>query len=186
MRFSGLRLLAILLLALAAAPAWAHGPRATDLRVGPAQAPDDAAGPSVASAHPLDPGAGLQRASDRTLSDRSGVGVAEVAGVLIGLAGLAGLGGSWRRDRRVAIATATVALVLGFAVETAPHLVHHALDPDRGAACEVLQTAERSQAAIDTLDLAPVSAAAGPVDLPAVASPSALPAPAPCGRAPPA
>jgi hypothetical protein len=174
-----------MLLALAAAPAWAHGPPATEPGVGLAEAPDDAAGRSMEPARPLDPGVELQRAPDRTLSKRSGVGVAEAAGVLIGVAGLAGLGGFWRRDRRVAI-TITAALVLGFAVETAPHLVHHALDADKGAACEVLQTAERSQAAIATLDPGPVSAATGLADLPSVASPCTLPAPAPCGRAPPA
>jgi len=174
------------MLALAAAPAWAHGPRVTEPAVGSTQAPDDAGGAPAAPPRPPDPGTELQRAPDRTLSKRSGVGVADVAGVLIGVAGLAGLAGSWRRDRRVAITTATAALMLGFAIETAPHLVHHVLDADKGAACEVLQTAERSQGAMATLDLTPVSAAAGPADLPPVASLSTLSAPAPCGRAPPA
>jgi hypothetical protein len=128
----------------------------------------------------------LDRIRDRTPVGPSSVGLAEIAGVLIVALGLAGLGRSWRRGRRTAVATATAALVLGFVVETTPHLVHHALDPDKGAGCQVLQTAERSQAAVGTPDMTPAPAPARIVDTPSTAPGPALAAPAPRGRAPPA
>ena len=86
----------------------------------------------------------------------------------------------------MAVATATAALVLGFVVETTPHLVHHVLDPDKGAGCQVLQTAERSQAAVGTLDTTPAPAPARLIDTPSTAPAPTLAAPAPRGRAPPA
>ena len=86
----------------------------------------------------------------------------------------------------MAVATATAALVLGFIVETTPHLVHHALDPDKGAGCEVLQTAERSPAAVGALDTISTPAPATLIDVPSAASCPALAGPAARGRAPPA
>ena len=109
----------------------------------------------------------LARSPGRAPVGRSGAGLAEVTGILIATLGLAGFGRSWRRDRRMAVATVTAALVLGFVVETTPHLVHHALDPDKGAGCEALQTAERSQAAIGALDTTPALGSCPP-DRPAV------------------
>jgi hypothetical protein len=125
-------------------------------------------------------------AVENELFMEAGLCPAEVAGILIVMLGLAGFGRSWRRDRRMAVATATAALVLGFVVETTPHLVHHALDPDTGAGCEALQTAERSQATIGAIDTAPASASVRLIDPPSIAPAPTLAAPTPCGRAPPA
>ena len=186
MRRVGLSLLAILLLALAVTPAWAHGLRRADPRIEPAESPIEMVVAPPALARPPDSAARLERIADRAPAGRSGVGLAEVAGVLIVALGLAGLGRSWRRDRRMAVATATAALVLGFVVETTPHLVHHTLDPDKGAGCQVLQTAERSQAAVGTLDMTPAPAPARLIDTPSTAPGPTLAAPAPRGRAPPA
>ena len=79
---------------------------------------------------------------------RSASGLAEAVGGLLVGAGFVELARTWRRDRRVAMATATAALILGFVVETTPHLVHHVLDPDKGNGCQVLQAAERSHATV--------------------------------------
>ena len=113
-------------------------------------------------------------------------GTVETIAVLIVALGLAGLGRSWRRDHRSALVVAAGSLLLGFVIETTPHLVHHSLDPDQGASCEVLQTAERSQAVVVALDSVPVSAPAYLGDRsPHVPAPTLF-APVPCGRAPPA
>ena len=182
----GLRFLAILLLALTVTPAWAHGLRRADLRIEPAEGPIEmvVAPPPLARSPVSAPR--LERILDRAPVGRAAAGLAEVAGVLIVTLGLAGLGLSWRRDRRMAVATVTAALVLGFVVETTPHLVHHVLDPDKGAGCQVLQTAERSQAAVGTLDMGPAPAPARLIDTASIAPGPTLAAPAPRGRAPPA
>jgi hypothetical protein len=65
-------------------------------------------------------------------------------------------------------------------------LAHHALDPDKGASCQVLQAAERSHAAVGTLDVTPAPALAPLIDAPPPEFSPALAVPAPCGRAPPA
>ncbi len=117
---------------------------------------------------------------------RSAPGAVESVAVLLVALGLAGLLGAWRRDRRSALAAATAGLLLGFVVETTPHLVHHSLDADQGASCEVLQTAERNQAVVVVLDAAPTSAPTYLDDRPPHHPAPALSAPAPCGRAPPA
>jgi hypothetical protein len=98
--------------------------------------------------------------------------------------GLAGFGRAWRREPRVAIVALTAGLLLGFIVETAPHVVPHLLDADKRAGCQALQAAERSHAAVATLavTLAPVLAPL--TDVPAIVFAPALPAPASCGRAP--
>jgi hypothetical protein len=187
MRRIGVRLFAMLLLALAVTPAWAHGLRQASLRIEFVDSPVEAvAAPPAALAPAPAAAARLARSPGRAPVGRSGPGLAEVTGVLIVTLGLAGFGRSWRRDRGMAVAAVTAALVLGFVVETTPHLVHHALDPDTGAGCEVLQTAERSQAAIGAIDTAPASASVRLIDPPSAAPASTLAAPAPCGRAPPA
>jgi hypothetical protein len=107
-------------------------------------------------------------------------------GLAIAALGLAGSARAWRRQRRVAVATLSAGLLLGFVVETAPHLVHHALDSDKGAGCQVLQAAERSQAAIASLDVMPAPALAPLSAVPSTLFEPALAAPRPCGRAPPA
>jgi hypothetical protein len=108
-----------------------------------------------------------------------------VGGLLVG-AGFVELARTWRRDRRVAMATATAALILGFVVETTPHLVHHVLDPDKGNGCQVLQAAERSHATVGTLAATPAPVRAFLADIPATVFAPTLSAPVPCGRAPPA
>ena len=117
--------------------------------------------------------------------ERSAVDSVEVTGVLAMAIGLAGLAGSWRRDRRTAVATITAALVLGFVVETTPHLVHHSLDADQGAGCAALQTAERSQVAAGAIDATPVPVPADLADAPLIAAPLTCADPSPRGRAPP-
>jgi hypothetical protein len=181
----GTQLLAILLLGLAVTPAWAHGFRRADSRIEPAESAVEVVVASPTFARTPD-AARLELSAGQSPAGRSGVGSAEVAGVLIATLGFAGLGRSWRRERRMAVATATAALVLGFIVETTPHLVHHTLDPDKGAGCEVLQTAERSQAAFAALDTTPVPAPARLIDTQSTVSAPTLAAPAARGRAPPA
>ena len=177
----------MLLLALAATPAWAHGLRQANLRIEPVDSPVETLATSPAALAPAPVAAGrLERSPGRTPVGRPGPGLAEVAGILIVTLGLAGFGRAWRPDRRMAVATVTAALVLGFVVETTPHLVHHALDPDTGAGCEALQTAERSQATIGAIDTAPASASVRLIDPPSIAPAPTLAAPTPCGRAPPA
>jgi len=63
--------------------------------------------------------------------------------VAVALLALALVGATRRPRRRVlrAQALATVAVMLLFGVEAAPHLVHHALDADQGASCVVLAAA---------------------------------------------
>ncbi len=186
MRLRVIRLTLALSLTLAAAPVWAHGingPLALDdLReptvavVGPSAEParaPDAAMPAHLTAAPRGRLAG-------------GDGLAAAAGVLIAAAGLVGLTRGWRRDPRRAMATATAALVLGFVVETTPHLVHHSLDPDKGAGCQVLQTVERSQAALGTPDVVPAETPSRLVETPPRETAPTLAAPAAVGRAPPA
>jgi hypothetical protein len=181
-RLWGFRLLTILLLALVAAPAWAHGPRLPESR------PDLAEGvvtPSEPARSP-DPVGRLQQTPEQVSIRRSGIAIAEVAGVMIVVLGLAAFGRLLRRDRRAALAAATAALALGFMIETTPHLVHHTLDTDQGASCQALQTAERSQAAVGNLDVTPVPTPVYLAAVPSLVTAPTLVRPAPCGRAPPA
>jgi hypothetical protein len=177
--------LAIVVLALSAAPAWGHGPRSAESRLDRPPAVLTPSGPTrsaeIASSTVLrEPVlAGLPQASTAS-------GAAGAIGVVIAALGLVGLGRSWRRDRRAGVAVATAGLLLGFVAETTPHLVHHSLDADQGASCEVLQVAERSQGAVGASDAAPASTLADLDERPrSVPEPmtSALP---PCERAPPA
>ena len=181
-RLSGLRLLTILLLALAVTPAWAHGPRLPELRPDLTEVVVTPSEP----ARPPDPVERLQRTPEPVSIGRSGVAMAEVAGVMIVALGLAAFGRFWRRDRRMALAAATAALTLGFVVETTPHLVHHTLDADQGASCQALQTAERNQAAVGNLDVTPVPAPVYAAPALSLLTVPTLNRPAPCGRAPPA
>ena len=171
-----------LALALTVAPAWAHDPRAPESR-------SDQGEVILASAEPTrapDSAIHVAQGSVLAAGERSAVDSVEVTSILAVAIGLAGLAGSWRRDRRTAVETFTAALVLGFVVETTPHLVHHSLDADQGASCEVLQTAERSQVAAGAIDATPVRAPADLADAPLVAAPPTCAVPSPCGRAPPA
>ncbi len=181
-RLSGLRLLTILLLALAVAPAWAHGPRLPEPRPDLAEV---VVTPSEPARSP-DPVERLQRTPEQVSIRRSGVAMAEVAGVMIVVLGLAASGRFWQRDRRMALAAATASLALGFVVETTPHLVHHTLDTDQGASCQALQSAERSQAAVGNLDVTPVPAPVYAAAVPSRVTAPTLVRPAPRGRAPPA
>jgi hypothetical protein len=181
-RLSGLRLLTILLLALAVGPAWAHGPRLPEPSPDLAEVVLTPSGP----ARSPDPVERLQRTPEQVSIGRSGVAVAEVAGVLMVALGLAAFGRFWQRDRRMALAAATAALALGFVVETTPHLVHHTLDTDQGASCQALQTAERNQAAVGNLHVTPVPAPVYAAAVPSLLAVPTLVRPAPCGRAPPA
>jgi hypothetical protein len=176
----------VLLLALAVGPAWAHAPRESAPRPEPRVDPPAAVPRSAAVMRPPDVGremAGLVRRAARA---RSPVGLAEVIGVLTLAGGLAGLGGASRRDRGTALAAVTAALVLGFVVETTPHLAHHALDPDKGAGCQVLQTIERTQVSLVALDATPAPERALLVAVPSPATAPSLMVRAPRGRAPPA
>ena len=173
-----------LVLALTVVPAWAHDSSRPDPlgeQAGVAPVPV-----STASTPPLDFVPRLDRIPDPPPVGRFGPGAVEGIGILTAGLGLAGLRRAWRRDRRTAIATTTAVLVLGFVLETTPHLVHHSLDADQGAGCEALQTAERSQVASGSIDPTPVTGSAPLADALSVASPPTLLAPAPRGRAPPA
>jgi hypothetical protein len=63
-------------------------------------------------------------------------------------AGIAGAGAS-RRLRRSAGALASAGLLLVFLAGSAPHLVHHTFDADRGADCQTLQVASHADGAVD-------------------------------------
>jgi hypothetical protein len=181
----GPSLLALLLLTLAAAPAWAHGPREADLALPSGETPIETVSVSPLPMRPADSPARFEGGQGGAPAGRAAADVAATTGLLIVALGLAGFGRSWQRERRVAIATLSAGLLLGFIVETAPHLVHHVLDADKGAGCEVLQAVERSHAVVGTLDITPVPVLAALTDGPATPFGSALPAPTPCGRAPP-
>ena len=168
MRRIGLSLLAILLLAVAVTPVWAHGVRRPTPPIEPAERPVEIVVGSPILARAPNGAVRFERNPRRPPVGPQSPGPAEVAGVLIVALGLAGLGRSWRRDRRMAVATVTAALALGFVVEITPHLVHHVLDPDKGAGCEVLQTAERSQAAVGAVDATPDLAPTLLIDPPSV------------------
>jgi hypothetical protein len=95
------------------------------------------------------------------------------------------------RRRSVSRARRSLSLLLAgwlgvLALETAPHLVHHLLDEDQGAACEFLAAADEP-AVVAVPDVALI---AGPArDLPAdraVPSRPAVARPAAVARAPPA
>jgi hypothetical protein len=174
----------LLVLGLTAGPARSHDFRGAETWSDPAGALTVSA--ATEPTRPADSAARLDRLPDAPSVERLGAGAADGLGVLVAALGLAGLGRSWRRGRRTAVATATAALVLGFVVETTPHLVHHSLDRDQGAGCESLQTAERSQVASGTIDPQPVVLSAALPDAPLSAAPAARLVPAPRGRAPPA
>jgi hypothetical protein len=168
--------------ALTVAPASAHGPRE------PEPSRDQVGGVlgSTESTRAPDSSVHVGEGSVLVSGERSALDAVEVTGSLAVAIALAGLAASWRWARRAAVATITAALVLGFVVETAPHLVHHSLDADQGAGCEALQAAERSQAAGGAIDTSPVAAPADLADAPPVAAPPTCAAPSPRGRAPPA
>jgi hypothetical protein len=178
--------LAISLLIVAAAPAWAHGPRGAGLLAAP---PAGSVAEKVAAPAPSRPTAAAARLglpAGGALRNRSAADLAAATGLAIAALGLAGSAWTSRRDRRVAMATLSAGLLLGFIAEMAPHLAHHALDPDKGAGCQVLQAAERSHAAIPSLDVAPAPASATLSAVVSIVFVPALVAPRPCGRAPPA
>jgi hypothetical protein len=182
----GSALLALSLLTLAAAPAWAHGPREEAAGLPSGEMPIEVVAASPAPPRLAGTMARLERGQSGAPVGRAGADLAAATGLLVVALGLAGFGRAWRRERRVAVAALSAGLLLGFIVETAPHLVHHVLDPDKGAGCQVLQAAERSHAAVGTLDVTPAPVLAALTDVPATLLAPALPAPAPCGRAPPA
>ena len=182
----GSALLALSLLTLAAAPAWAHGSREADIGFPSGEAPIQIVVDSPAPPPSAGSLARLERGQGGAPAGRAGADLAAATGLLIVVLGLAGFGRSWRRERRAAMGALSAALLLGFIVETAPHLVHHVLDSDKGAGCQVLQAAERSHAVVGTLDVTPAPVLAALPDVPATLLLPALPAPAPCGRAPPA
>jgi hypothetical protein len=117
---------------------------------------------------------------------RPGSGPVEAVSILIVALGLAGSWRVWQRERRAGLASGIAGLLLGFVVETTPHLVHHSLDADQGAGCEALQTAERNQAVVVAPDTIPVTTPASLDEPPSLVSSPTPFAPAPCGRAPPA
>jgi hypothetical protein len=182
----GSALLALSLLTLAAAPAWAHGLREGAVGLPSGEMPIEVVAASPAPPRPAGTMARLERGQGGALLGRVGADLAAATGLLIVGLGLAGFGRAWRRERRVAMAALSAGLLLGFIVETAPHLAHHALDPDKGAGCQVLQAAERSHAAIPALDVTPARALAILSAVPSTAFVPALAAPRPCERAPPA
>jgi hypothetical protein len=179
-------LLAGLPLLASASPARAHTDGAlhraleapAELRAA-AKPPD--AGPIGAPAAVTPPAP--RRPSPRPV-DRS----ADALGVTLALAAAILAAGGLRarpHARRLGV-TATALLLLGFVLESAPHLAHHALDPDHGSGCRALQLSERSPAVAE-----PGTTPVGPsvlacVELPAAALPAVPTWPVSRGRAPPA
>ncbi|MGH7358785.1 MAG: hypothetical protein ACREJR_08225 [Candidatus Rokuibacteriota bacterium] len=185
MRLTVVRALALVTLSLAVTPAWAHGPATPAPRIDRLEA---ALAPvvSVPRAEVIPGAPRSDSAAVRPPTVTATLGAVDVIAVLLVALGLGGLARAWRRDRRSALAAGAAGLLLGFVVETTPHLVHHSLDADQGASCEVLQTAERAQAAIGALDAAPVSTPSYLDDRLRAAPAPTLSVLAPCGRAPPA
>jgi hypothetical protein len=180
----GLSVLVSLVLVLFAAPVSAHAPRSTEEQVDQVAAllaPSSEASASFA-------GSTAEAAFARTpaFPGRPGPGAIEAISILIVALGLVGSRRVWQRERPAAVASAIAGLLLGFVVETTPHLVHHSLDADQGAGCQALQTAERNQAVVVAPDTIPATTPAS-LDEPRslVSGPTPF-APAPCGRAPPA
>jgi hypothetical protein len=131
----------------------------------------DAAGGSA----PLRPV--TQPAADLPATDRW------VAAVL--LSGLVGLWVTGGRRRR-ATALATSLLMLAFVSASAPHLVHHILDPEQAQHCEILKSVNHVEGATAASDPPPAPLIARPLAKAAPVPPAVETLAAACGRAPPA
>jgi hypothetical protein len=171
----------LLALALPVAPAWGHRLQGPEPRVDRVEALSVAAEPA-----PI-PDTPIQFAERRELGsgERFAIDSAEISAILAVAIACAGFLGSWQY-RRTGIARVTTALVLGFIVETTPHLVHHSLDADQGASCEALQSAERSQAVTDAIETAPVRVPQDLAEGPLVRTAPSYSVVSPRERAPPA
>jgi hypothetical protein len=99
-----------------------------------------------------------------------------------GLVGLWVIGG--RRRRATALVTSL--FMLGFVSASAPHLVHHILDPEQAPHCEVLKAASHVEGATSAPDPLPAPLIARPLPETALVPAAVDTRAAPCGRAPPA
>jgi hypothetical protein len=91
-----------------------------------------------------------------------------------------------RRLRRPTLALATAGLLVTLVADSAPHLVHHAFEPGKGAECQILQVAGHADGALDSPEAPPIVMAAVRLD-PAPRLPArAASAPSSRTRAPPA
>jgi hypothetical protein len=104
-------------------------------------------------------------------------------GLLVAAVGASCL--AWRLRRPTLALLAAGSLVAGLAV-SAPHLVHHALEPGQGAECQVLQVASHADGTLDDPHLPTIVMAAAPLvaDLPLPVDVSRVPGT--WTRAPPA
>lgn len=93
--------------------------------------------------------------------------------------------GSRRHARRLATSSIGL-LLLAFVLESVPHLVHHALDPDDGAGCRVLQMSERIPVVAEPPETLPGPAVLTRADPPVPRVLAVLSLSVPRGRAPPA
>jgi len=110
----------------------------------------------------------------------SGLLLLVVLGATVGASCLA------RRRRRPAAALTTACLLVVLLAASAPHMVHHAFEPGKGADCQVLQVASHADGTVDGPDAPPMVMASVRLDpdprRPAVTTPP----PVARTRAPPA
>ena len=115
----------------------------------------------------------------------AGIPVADkwlAVGLWSGLAGLWVIGG--RRRRATALVTSL--FMLGFVGASAPHLVHHIIDPEQAQHCEILKAANHVEGATSAPEPLPAPLMARPLPETALVPAAVETRAAPCGRAPPA
>jgi hypothetical protein len=91
-----------------------------------------------------------------------------------------------RRLRRPTLALATAGLLVALAADSAPHLVHHAFEPGKGAECHVLQVAGHADGVLDSPQAPPIVMAVVQLDPDPRLLARAASAPTSRTRAPPA
>lgn len=84
--------------------------------------------------------------------------------ILVVLVAAAGAPCLVRRLRRPTLALATTGLLVSLLGGSAPHLVHHAFEPGKGAECQILQVASHADGALDTPETPLIILAAVPLD----------------------
>jgi hypothetical protein len=167
-------------------PADAHtrGDRETTIEVALDSSPavHPVGGTSPAALPTLAPAAAPRVNADRLdrIPDALGLTLALVAGALAAAALRTG-----RHARRLAT-SAIGLLLLGFVLESTPHLVHHALDPEHGTGCWALQLSERNPVLVEPLETLPKPPVLTRVDPSPPLVPPVVTVPVPRGRAPPA
>lgn len=144
----------------------------------------------AADAHPANPvmAGGATAPADATGAEAHVPPAAIDNGLLILAVLVAAVGAPCltRRLRRPTLALVTAGSLVNLLAGSAPHLVHHAFEPGKGAECQVLQVASHADGALDNPDVPPIVMAAVRLDPDLRLPAGAAPAPSPRTRAPPA